>query len=100
MNSIDRSVTNNESNNIQYKKPFVHSNDNVTNDNVTNDNVTFANMPSTSKLKKTSKKRKSFKNLMSEITSKTTTLEEEKSNHKDQLQAVMQHAQFNKVERI
>jgi hypothetical protein len=95
MNSIDRSVTNNESPTIQYKKPFVHSNDNVT-----NDNVTVANMPSTSKLKKHSKKRKSFKNLMSEITSKTTTLEEEKSNHKDKLQAVMQHAQFNKVERI
>lgn len=90
MNSIDRSVTNNESPTIQYKKPFVHS----------NDNVTVANMPSTSKLKNPSKKRKSFKNLMSEITSKTTTLEEEKSNHKDKLQAVMQHAQFNKVERI
>ena len=49
---------------------------------------------------KKKKKKKSFKNIMSEMTSKTTTIEQDKINNKNKLKMEMKHANFDKLERI
>ena len=90
MNSIDIPITTNEAANMKCNKSF-YTNTTINTEPI---HVILGSTP----VKK--KKRKSFKSIMADMTSKTTTLEQDKLNHKDQLQITMQHAKFNKLDRI
>ena len=67
-------------------------------DKVPTNNGSVIKTPNESKKRK--KKKKSFNDIMSDITSRKISIEEEKKNHKEDLQKIMQSAQFKKLERI
>ena len=60
-----------------------------------------ANMSSvTEPVKKKKRKKSSYKDIMANITQNTKTIEEEKNNHKKQLETLMKSANFEKVNKI
>ena len=80
----------------------IHTNHNLAKEGLYLNNAPIRSDPICNSLPtlKKKKKKKSFKNIMSEMTSKTTTIEQDKINNKNKLKMEMKHANFNKLERI
>ena len=62
-----------------------------------NANMSLVNEPVKKKKKR---KKSSYKDIMANITQNTKTIEEEKNNHKKQLETLMKSANFEKVNKI